>query len=192
MNILKSALGAVFAAFVATSASALTIDNTAPWDGNVNSGWSGSGQSFTVDATENYLENMTFYFDSASAGRTFSFRVSDAFMGGVDYFTTSVVIAAGANTINIGAALAPGSLAYAIFDYNGYSGRTAHFNNTDGYAGGHSFFGNNSGYTGFDHRFAATLSGGGGTTTSDVPLPAGFPLVLAGLGMFALVKRRKS
>ena len=170
--------------------SALVIDTNPGWDGSVNSGWLGSGQSLTVDLTENVFDSIGFYFDTASWGRTFDFYVSDALNGGNILYSTAFTVTDGINLFNINQAMTPGSTIYALIDYRGFSGATAHFSYTDSYAGGNSSFGavgSQVSYVGLDHRFIATFSDA--LSVSEPHTLALLSLGLVGIGLFS--KRRK-
>jgi len=190
----KSTLFAIASILVGigSASAATTIDTTGTWDGSINNGWYGSGQSLTVGAVDNTLDSISFYFDAASNGKTFNFTVGDALTGGTTFFSTSVLISTGINTINVGASLLAGSTIYALFDYGGFSGNTAKFSYTDGYAGGQSLFYSSlwdSSYTGLDHKFIAKFSGG----VNAVPIPAAlFMLAPALLGFMGLRRKAKS
>lgn len=180
--IMLSSISAVNAATI--------IDHSSSWD-TVNKGWSGSGQSLTVDAIDNTLDSIGFYFAHASAGKTFNFSLSDALTGGTTFFSTSVVINAGLNTINIGTSLLAGSTIYALFDYAGFTGQTAYFNTAGNYAGGQSFFHSSGRWSDFqtdaDHRFIAEFS-----SVSAVPIPAAaFLFAPALLGFMGLRRKAK-
>ncbi len=163
-------------------AKAVVIDTTATWDGNVNGGWLGSGQSLTVDAVDTFFDDITFDFHSASNGRLYNFTLSDALNGGATLMSTTFTVVGGKGFIDVNTNLVAGSKVYALIDYNGYSGSTAHFQQNV-YAGGESNFGadgSKSIFSGLDHVFVANFTG------ATVPAPAGlalFGLVLAGLGI---------
>jgi hypothetical protein len=178
------------ATLAASAASAVTIDTNATWDGNINSGWGGSGQSLTVDLLETHLDDISFYFADASAGLMFNFTITDALTGGNVLFSDSFTVASGINTFLTNLDLSPGAVVYALFDYNGFTGDTAHFSYIDGYAGGQSFFESgvwDTSFVSLDHRFIANFS-----DASPVPLPAGGLLLIGALGGLALIRRRKS
>ena len=177
------------ATLAASAASALTIDTNPTWDGSINDGWDGSGQSLTVDLLETQLDDISFYFAEESAGLTFDFTITDALTGGNVLFSSSFVVTSGINTFLTNLDLSPGSLVYALFDYNGFSGETAHFSYTNGYTGGQSFFesgGWATDFTTLDHRFVPNFS-----DPSPIPLPAGGLLLIGALGGLAALRRRK-
>ncbi len=166
------------------SASALTIDTNAGWDGSTNSGWYGSGQSLSVDSIENHFDSIGFYFDIDSYGNTFDFILSDQLNGGGTLFSTSFVVSNGINIIDIDLDMTANSTIFALMDYNGFNGRTAQFSFTDSYAGGNSSFGpigSQSDYKGLDHRFIAEFSSG----ANAVPEPG--TMLLMGTGLLGLV-----
>lgn len=179
------------ATIAASAASAATIDTNPTWDGSVNDGWYGSGQSLTVDLLETQLDDISFYFDDESDGQSFGFTITDALTGGNVLFSTSFVVSSGINTFFTNLDLSPGALVYALFDYNGFTGQTAHFSYADGYAGGQSVFRFetdwDAGFTGLDHRFIANFSG-----PSPVPLPAAGFLLIGAIGGLAALRRRKT
>ena len=179
-----------------TAAQALTIDTNPTWDGTISEGWFYSAQSLTVDAAENWLDDINFYFDPDSTGRVFNFRIADELTGGTTFYQTSFSVVSGINTFAVDLAFAPGSTIYAVFDYNGFDGKTVDVSNVEGYAGGESFFGSSDGSwsvptIAVDHRFIANFSDGD-TGPSNIPLPATLPLVLGGFGLMALARRRKA
>ncbi len=171
------------------SVTALTID-TNPWDGGDTIGWLGSGQSFTVDNTENIFDDITFYFNQDSWGRTFDFYLTDAANFGNTLYTTSFTAAA-SSLININQSLIGGSTVYALIDFRGFNGVTTNIKNQSYYTGGNSFFGpvnNVTAFTTLDHRFIANFSG----ESIAVPAPIPATLTLVGLGLAALgFSRRK-
>ncbi len=189
MNLKSLIASAAIALATATGASALTVDTNPTWDGSINDGWDGSGQSLSIMAGSTTLQDISFYFDAESAGKTFSFTITDALVGGTNFFSSSFTALTGINVFNTNLALAAGSTVYALFDYNGFSGKTAHFSYTDGYAGGQSYFENSgwdTSYTTLDHRFIANFD-----SVAPIPLPAAGFMLLGGLGAFGALRRRK-
>jgi hypothetical protein len=160
-SILRPAALLFAALLTAGSALALTVDTSGSWGGSVNIGWQGSGQSLTVDNTENVLNTFSFYAHADSNGKTFDVSVSDALNGGSTLFSTSTLVVGGLNTVNINQAFTGGSTIFVLFDYNGFTGSTLHFQ-TDAYSGGNSScgpVGSQTAFPGLDHRFVATFSG---------------------------------
>jgi hypothetical protein len=168
-------------------ANAGLINTTTSWGGSINNGWSGSGQSLTVDASDTYFEYISFYFGAESEGRTFDFVLSDAISGGSTLFSSSFAVNSGEGTININTALTAGSVVYALINYNGFMGDTAHFINSNVYSGGNSFFLDTTWmpYGSFDHSFTASFSQG---ISQNVPGPP--TLAILALGLMGLASRR--
>ncbi|MBL8820273.1 MAG: PEP-CTERM sorting domain-containing protein [Planctomyces sp.] len=169
---------------------AFVIDTNPTWNGRVNSGWQGSGQSMTIDAANTTFDQVTFYFDSDSNGRTFDLKIFDAMNGGTELYSTSFTALTGATTIGIGQSFVGGSQIWVEMDYRGFTGLTAHFSGINGYAGGNSVFGPIGGMTDFatlDHRFIAEFSGG-----SAVPEPASLAAWSIGLVAMTFARRRRS
>jgi hypothetical protein len=174
-----------------SSASILTVDTNPNWDGSINNGWLGSGQSITITNGFETFDDIGFYFHADSDGREFDFVLTDALNGGNTLLSTSFVVdSSGINVISIGLTLSAGSTYYASMGYRGFSGRTAHFSYIDSYAGGQSLFGplgsQTDGYPTLDHRFIANFSGGGGV----VPEPTSL-LVWSALGICGIVSGRR-
>ena len=181
---------AIAVTFFSLSAQALVIDTTATWDGNINSGWLGSGQSFTIDSTDTFFDDITFDFNSASNGLNFSFTLSDALNGGSTLFSNSFTVNNGKGFIDINTNLVGGSLVYALIDYNGYNGASAHFQAGNVYAGGVSNFGANgarSDFGAYDHVFVANFTDG----SVSVPEPSVLALVGLGIAGIGLTRRKK-
>ncbi|MEQ1757844.1 MAG: PEP-CTERM sorting domain-containing protein, partial [Vicinamibacterales bacterium] len=183
------------------AASTVTIDTSASWTDLWNYQWDGSGQSLTVPTVENILQDIGFYFHEDSQGETFTLYVSDAMNDGETLFTTPFTVTTGLNVITTNLVLAPGSLAFALIDYNGFSEHTAAYIEFAGYDGGQSVFKAEGSFTAdfesYDHRFIAnfTDSLGGPVETLDVPnqvpVPEPGTLVLLGTGAAALAARRR-
>jgi len=184
------ALVVLGATLIAAVSQAATIDTNPTWDGNVNDSWFGSGQSLSVGAVDTRLDDISFYFDPASVGKVFNFTLSDALVGGTIFFSQAVTIAAGINTLLPNTNLAPNSTFFALFDYNGFNGRTAHFSYFNGYAGGQSYFFDGGSweenFTGLDHRFIANFS-----DPVPIPLPATLPLLFGALALGGIVAARR-
>jgi hypothetical protein len=176
---------------VAAQAAPLVIDTNPTWTGNVNFGWGGSGQSLAVDTVKNTLVSIGLYFDEESFAKTFDFKLSDAANGGTTLFSTSFLVNPGINLISINQALTPGSQVWALLDYNGFLGRTAHFSSADGYAGGNSLFDEVGGFNNFvnftrnDHRFIAVFDG----DVAPTPEPATIVLMSVALLSYAMARR---
>lgn len=172
----------LFVCLFVGSINATVIDTTATWSGNINSGWYGSGQSFSVDVNDTFFNDVTFSFDASSNGQIFDFILSDALNGGNTLFSTSFAVNSGLGFIDIDTNLIGGSTVYALIDYNGYSGLSAYFQ-SDVYAGGNSNFGANgskSEFAGLDHVFVANF-----TQNNSIPEPTSIALLglaLAGIG----------
>lgn len=208
MKIFACAILSLFA----VSANAALIDTTSTSGAATVNGWGGSGQSFSVDASATFFDDLTFHFSSASNGQTFDFILSDALNGGASLFSTSFTVENGLGFIDIDTDLAAGSSVYGLVDYNGYTGMSAYYQK-DIYAGGNSFFTRGSGKSAnefggaYDHVFEANFSGNPNIDiprnqlviegipeldTTEVPEP--FSIVLVGLGLAALgfARRRKT
>jgi hypothetical protein len=186
LALLGAAVTSTLAARPALAAT-ITIDTNPTWDGNTNQGWLGSGQSFTVPLVANVFQDVGFYFDAQSHGLTFDFYLTTAMNGGSVLYSTPFVVTPGINVLTMNLALTAGSQVWAVMDYRGFAGRTAHFSGINGYAGGNSVFGPFGGYVNFaglDHRLIANF-----TDAVAVPEPATFLLIGAGL---AAVARRRS
>ena len=193
-KILSLLMSVAFIGLLPVASQAAVIDTSALWDGNVNSAWAGSGQSLTVDNTDTTLDDIGFYFDEESNGLTFNFILTDAFNFGNTLFSTSFVVnVAAINVIDIDLELTGGSTVWALIDYNGFTGSTAHFIFNDVYSGGNSVFGSINDMTdfiGLDHRFIANFSNDNPTA---IPEPGSLALLsLSLLGLAGMRKRRSN
>lgn len=182
-------LFALAASLAVSNLSADTVIDTNPtWDGNVNSGWAGSGNSLTVPTGDDVLSTFTAYAADAAAGQTFTLDVDNALNGGTVLFSTSFLVATGANTVTIDQAYTPGSEIFVEFDYNGYTGQSLDFSYANGYSGGNAAFGgfgSEDNFPGASLRFIADFTGG----SSSVP-DAGDTSVILGLGLAGLAAVR--
>lgn len=185
MKIIRLFLLSTVLAFAFQQSHATIIDTNPGWDGSINNGWLGSGQSLTVDATDTFFEYITFYFDAESNGKTFDFELRDALNGGSTLFSTSFTVSGLANTLFINQNMAANALLFAQLDYRGFNGRTAHFSYTDSYAGGNSSFGAigaQGDWASLDHRFIAKFT--------SVPEPSTLMVLLLALIGFVVYRQR--
>lgn len=157
-------LAALFVGGCSDGDSMLTIhtSNNNVWGGLIDNGSLGSGQSFTIHSpTFNFFDEITFDFAEASNGMTFGFILSDALTGGNTLFAGSFTVVGGKGSIIINTQITAGETIWALIDYNGFTGETAHINAASEYDFGNSAFLDTGGWNEsptFEHQFIAKFS----------------------------------
>ncbi len=174
---------------LASTASAATVQATDQQ--YMTNRWAGSAQGVTAIG-EGLLNDISFVFDAESAGKSFQFSISTALSGGTTLFTQAVTIVAGLNTVTTNLQLQPGTAVFAIWDFQGLSGKTTAFGGNTYDSGISAFFsyGRWSEFRDYDLTFTARFDVAPSVPPAPVPVPAAGLLLLGALGGLTLLRRK--